>query len=125
VVNSGSGQSELPPLDIPPITPLTYGHLPLRELGISEDQDEEVLDLTKITFDEVNLKIIQERKKSCSRNLANPLSVTMEMDIVPNIMSNPQMITSPRIAFVAAIEHNLARMSKQIVDFQNRLYTSE
>jgi len=29
VVDPSSGQSKLPPLDVPPITPLTGGHLPL------------------------------------------------------------------------------------------------
>ena len=58
VVDPSLGQSELPPLDVPPIPPLTGGNLPLLELGITKDQEEEFLDLTKITFDEVNLKII-------------------------------------------------------------------
>ena len=52
----GIGQSEVPPLDVFPTTPLTSGHLTLQELGISYEQDEEVLDLTRLTFD--NLKII-------------------------------------------------------------------
>lgn len=125
MVDSSSGQSELPPLDVPLVTPLTGGHLPLRELGISKDQDEEILDLTKITFDEVNLKIIQDRKKSCSRNPADPLSVTTAMNIVPNITSNPQMIAFASTTFVAATKHNIAWMSKQILDLQNRLYASE
>ena len=93
-------------------------------MGISKDQDE-VLDLTKISFDELNLKIIQERKKYCSRNQADPLLVNMAMDILPNVTTNPQMIASAKTTFVVAIEHNVARMSKQIVDLQNRLYASE
>lgn len=125
VVDPTSGQSELPPLDVPPVTPLTGGNLPLRELGISEDQDEEVLDLTKITFDKVNLKIIQESKRSCNRNPADPLLVTMETYIVPNITSNPLMIASTNTAFKATIKHNVTRMSKHIVDLQNRLYASD
>jgi len=49
----------------------------------------------------------------------------MAKDIVPNVIENPQMIASVKTAFVAATEHNVARMSKQILDLQNRLYTSE
>jgi len=30
-------QDELPPLDVPPSTPLTGGHLPLQELGFLEE----------------------------------------------------------------------------------------
>jgi len=70
---------------VPPTTPLTGGHLPLQELGISEEQDEEVLDLTKLTLDEINLKIVQERKTYCNKNPIEPLSVTTIKDIVPNI----------------------------------------
>jgi len=112
-------------LDVPPTTPLTGGHIPLRELGISEDQDEEVLDLTKITFDEVNLKIIQQTKKSCRRNPTDLLSVTTKTDIMPNITTNAQMIAFIRTDFVATTKHNIASMSKQIVDLQNRIYASE
>lgn len=81
--------------------------------------------MTKITFDEVNLKIIQERKRSCSRNAADPLSVTTTTDIVPNIMSNPLMIAYSGTTFVAATKQNVARMSRQIVYLQKRLYASE
>jgi len=108
VVDPSLGQSELPPFDVPPIPPLTIRHLPLLELCITEDQEEEVLDLTKITFDKVNLEIIQERKISCSRKRADPLLVTMAIDIVPNIMSSLLMIASSSIAFIATIEHNVA-----------------
>ena len=58
-------------MDVAPFTPLTSGYLPLRELGISEDQDEEVIDLTKITFDEVNLKLYRR-----GRNLAAKTELT-------------------------------------------------
>jgi len=83
------GRGELPPLYVPHATSLNGGHLSLQYLGILEDQDEEVLDLTKITFDEINLKIIQERKKYCNRNPVDPLSVTTTTYIMPNIMINP------------------------------------
>jgi len=82
------GQSKLPPLDVPPTTPLVRGHLPIQELGILEDQDEEVIDLTRLTFDEINLKIVQERKKYCSKNPVEPLSVATIKDIMPNITAN-------------------------------------
>lgn len=49
-------QGELSPLDVPPPTPLTRGYLPLQDLGFLEEQKDEVLDLTKLTFDQVNLK---------------------------------------------------------------------
>lgn len=77
----GTGQSELPPLDVPPTTPIIGKQLPLQELGIFEDQDEDVIDLTKLTFDEINLKIVQERKKYCSRNLVEPLSITLHQTL--------------------------------------------
>lgn len=64
--------------------------------------------MTKVTFDEVNLKIIQERNKYCRKNPTDPLSVTKTKNIVPNIMSNPLMISSDGTTFVAAIEHNVA-----------------
>ena len=51
-------QDELTPLDVPPSTPPTGGNLPLQELGFSEEQEDEVLDLTKITFNQVNLKMM-------------------------------------------------------------------
>lgn len=55
-------QGELAPLDVPPYTTLTGGHLPLQELGYTKEKEEEVLDLTKFTFDQVSFKIMQERK---------------------------------------------------------------
>lgn len=84
-----------------------------------------MLNLTKITFDEVNLKIIQERKRSCNRNPAKPLSVTTVTNIVLNIMSNSLMIAYASTTFIATTEHNVDEMNQQTVDLQNRLYASE
>lgn len=47
------------------------------------------------------------------------------MDIMPNITTNPQMIASAGTTFMVVIEHNVAWMSKQIVDLQNRIYASK
>lgn len=51
--------------------------------------------------------------------------MTMAKYIVPNIIANPQMITSIGTAFAATKEHNVARISKQIADFQNKIYASK
>jgi len=118
-------QGELPPLDVPPSTPHTRGHLPLQELGFSEGQEEEALDLTTLTFDEAILKIVQERKKYYSRNPTEPLSVTTDKEIVPNITVNPKMIALVKTTFITAMEHNVPRMRKQITNLHNRLYASE
>lgn len=80
-----------------------------------------MLDLTKLTFDQVNFKIVQEGRKFYARNLAESLSVTTEKEIVLDNIVNPKMITSVGTAFVAATELNIGRMSKQIVELQNKL----
>lgn len=51
--------------------------------------------------------------------------VTTAKEIVPNITANLEMIASVRTTFIAATKHNVAQMSKHIVDLQNRLYTYE
>lgn len=98
-------------------TPLTHGHFPLQELGVLEGEEEEVLDLIMLTFDEVNVKIEQERKKYCAMNPTKPLSVTMTKDIVHNIIENMQIITSTGATVFATTEHNY--------DLPNRLYASK
>lgn len=51
--------------------------------------------------------------------------MTTTKDIVPNITANPQMIALVGMTFVATAKHNVARMSKQIADLQNKIYTYE
>jgi len=80
-----------------------------------------VLDLSKLTFDQVNFKIMQEGRKFYARNLVEPLYVTMEKEIVLNNTINLEMITSAGTAFVTATELNVGRMSKQIMELQNKL----
>jgi len=80
---------DLSPLYVIPSTPHTRGHLPLQELGIPEEEEEEVLDLTKITFDQVSLKIRQERRKYYARNPIEPLSITIAKEIVPDTIVIP------------------------------------
>lgn len=45
----------------------------------------------------------------------------MKIDIIPYITINPKIIASARTSFMATIGHNVPRISKQIVDLQNRL----
>ena len=96
----------------------------MKELGISNKQDEEVIDLTRLTFDEVNHKIVQENKKYCTNSPAEPLSVTMTKDIMSNITKNSQIITSTGKKFFATIEHNVVWMRKKIAYLQNMIFPS-
>jgi len=98
--------------------------MPLQELGFPEDKEEKVLDLTKLTFDQVRIKIRQERRKYYARNPAEPLLVTTAKEIVHDTTVNLEMIALARIAFVIVNERNVARMRKQIMELQNRLYAS-
>jgi len=68
-----------------------------------------------LTFNEVNLKTVQERKKYYAMNPAEPLRVTMTKDIVPSITTNLQIITLASTTFISTIEHNVDQMSKHIV----------
>ena len=43
-------QVDWPPFDIPPSNPITGGNLPLKELGIQNEEEEEVLDITRLSF---------------------------------------------------------------------------
>lgn len=57
--NLGSNmQFDFPPLDVPPSTSITRGHLPLKELAILDDVEDEVLNLTTQNFYQVNYKIM-------------------------------------------------------------------
>lgn len=57
--------------------------------------------------------------------LQNPCQSSQLKETGPVTTVNPEMITSVGTTFVTTIEHNVARMSKQIVDLQNRLYAPE
>lgn len=111
---------EISPLDVPPSTPIVEGNLPLKELGIPNEAEEEVLYLTILNFDQVNCNIIQERKKYYARNPTKPLIMTIEKVIILDTMVNLEMIISTENALVTTIELNMGRMSKKIANIQGK-----
>lgn len=107
-------QIDLTSLDVPTSTPITGKHIPLKELGILDEEEEEVLDLTRLMFDHVNYNIIWKRRKCYSKNDGKHLSVTTKENIVLDITWNPEIIASARTAFVTVMDLNVRRMNKQI-----------
>ena len=101
---------DLPALGFPPPTPITRDHFPLSELGLPNESEDEVLDLTRISLDHFSHKIKQEMRKYIARNPSKPLSVSTENEIVPDTTVNPEMVASKGATFVAMTEMNVRRM---------------
>ena len=89
-------------IDITPTTTMRGGHFPFSKLGLSGEQEDDVLDLTRLCYDQYTHKIRQERRKFCARNPAKPLAVTTQKDIVMDTRKNPKMIASVGTAFATA-----------------------
>ena len=87
----------------------------LSKLGTSGDQDEGVLDLTRLTYDQFTHNIGQEKRRFLARDPAAPLIVTIEKDIVLDTRTNLVMITSVGTAFTIANQENVSRMSREIL----------
>lgn len=84
-----------------------------------------MLDLTRLTFDQFNCNIMQERRKYYARNTVKPLSMTTKKEIVLNTMINHEMIALSRTTFVTVTELNVGKINKQIAKLQGKLYASE
>lgn len=83
------------------------------------------MDLTKLTFDQVNIKIMKERRKWYAINLAEPLFVTMKKEIILHTTINLEMIVSIGTDFVTTIELNVDRMRKKIIELQSKIHAFE
>lgn len=110
---------------MPQITPTTSVHYTLSKLGTSEEQEDEILDLTRLTYDQFTHKFRQEKRRCLARNPAAALAATTEKDIVLDTRTNPIMIASMGTTFATATEENFSRMSREILSLQKRLQTSE
>ena len=89
------------------------------------EQEEEVFDLTRLTFHQFSFKIRQEKRKSLAQSHPAISTVATEKDIVLDTRNNPVMIASAGTAFSAATEENVTRMSREIISLQNRLKAAE
>ena len=77
---------------------------PLSELGTSEEEEDEFLDLTRLTYDQFTYKIRKGKRRCLARNPVAPLVATTEKDIVLDTRTNPIMPASAGTTFVAATE---------------------
>jgi len=68
---------------------------------------------------------MQDRRKYYPSNLAEPLSVTTEKEIILDTTLNPEMIVSVNASFVTVIELNVGRMRKKITEIKIKLYASK
>ena len=100
---------------MPQTTPATNVHFSLSELGTSKYQDEGVLDLTRLTYDQFTHKIRQEKRRCLAWNPIAPLTATIEKDIVFDTRINLVMISLAGTTFVVAIEENVRKMSREIL----------
>lgn len=114
-------QIYLSPLDIPPSTPTTSEHIPLKELGIPDEEEEEVLDITRLTFDQVYCNIMQERRRCYVKNPSKPLSMATEKNIVLDTIMNPEMISLVGTCFVTTTELNVRGINKKVVELQAKV----
>ena len=112
---------DISPLDIPPSGKKSI----LPDDDFPGEQEEEVFDLTRLTFDQFSFKIQQERRKALAQSHSTISMVATGKDIVPDTRTNPVMIASAGTAFAAATEENVTRMSREIISLQNRLKAAE
>ena len=110
---------EVNPLDIP------LGGTKLSDVRSPQGQEEDVFDLTRLTFDQFSFKIQQEKRRSLAQSPSATSTVATGKDIVLDTRTNPVMIASAGTAFAAATEENVTRMSREIVSLQNRLQAAE
>jgi len=118
-------QTNLSPLDVPPNTNIIGGHLPLKELGTPYEEEEEVLDITKFNFDQIQCKIMRERRKCYAKNPANPISVITKKEIVLDIAMNTEMIALAGTTFIMTTEVNMDRLNRQVFELQTKLHVVE
>ena len=118
-------QLELPTLNIPPSTPIISGHFPMQELGILEEEEEEVLDISMLTFNQVQCKIMQEKRRCYAKNPTKPILVVTKKEIVINTTMNLEMIVYVGTAFVTAMELNINKLNKENVDLKEKLAASK
>ena len=110
---------EVTPLDIP------LGRTKLSDVRSPQRQEEDVFDLTRLTFDQFSFKIRQEKRRSLAQSPSASSAVSTGKDIGLDTRTNRVMIASAGTAFAAATEENVTRMSREIVSLQNRLHAAE
>lgn len=114
-------QTELQPIEVPVVNT----HSALSDVSSYEGQEEEVFNLTRITYDQFSFKIRQEKMRCLARNPSAPSTTAMDKDIVLDTRNNPVMIALVDITFTTAMEENLNRMSREILSLQNKLQEAE
>ena len=110
---------EMIPLEIP------LGSTKLSDVSSPQGQEEEVFDLTRLTFDQFSFKIRQEKRRALAQSPSAKSTVATGKVIVLDTKTNPVMIASAGTAFAAATKENVTRMSREIFSLQNRLQAAE
>lgn len=112
-------------MNVPPPTPLTGGHFPSKESDITVKEEEAMLDLSRLTFDQVKFKITQEMCICWAKDKRTHISVTTEREIVVETIINPVMIAFSRIAFVSTTKNNIVWLSKEVDYLKEKLVILE
>jgi hypothetical protein len=75
-------EDTIQPMDDEPSTPgeqpLTGGHLPFREMGITPPPADRVMDVCSVTFDQLKKRIMQQRHRYFPNDPQNPVSVAQK-----------------------------------------------
>lgn len=87
-----------------PSPPLTSGHIPLSEMEMPPLDDEMVMDISSLTFDQVKTKIIQERWKYFPNDLVHLASIHIERVIVSDTRRNAKIVTTTNLAFARVVK---------------------
>ena len=110
-------QTELQPIEVPIINT----RFALSEPGSSEGQEEEVFNITRLTYDQFTFKIRQEKRRCLAWNPSAPFIATAKKDIVLDTRTNLVMIASTGTAFAMATEENVSQMSREILSLHDAL----
>lgn len=87
---------ELDTLEEPP---LTSGHLPFGEMGVTPPPTDIVMVVYSVTFDQLKKRIMQERHKYFPKDPQNPVLISTEKAITSNTRRNPRAIMEKNISF--------------------------
>lgn len=94
------------PMDDEPITsseqPITGGHLPFREMGITYSITNRVMDVCNVTFDHLKKRIVKERHRYYPYDPQNPVSVVTDKVIMSNTRRNMREVMATNVAFATS-----------------------